>query len=226
MSKGNSPASITPAPTPTPPTPTSSTYYQDGVQKSSSIYNKKTNTYTNNSYSTPQEQQIQNNSNQFLANLPGQVQSAVNLTPQAMQQYRDAYAAPQINALNTSYNLAKGQALQGATSHGLQNSVGFGQYTANQLEKNRAQGLADIQSNAYTQGFDLPNKMLAPYVTEANLYNGLANGQQTQMAQTLAPSLSSTQVGNNANNQYFNNQLAAAQYQNKNSLYGLLTGGY
>lgn len=231
MSKGNSPASVTPAPTPTPPTPTSSTYYQNGVEQASSLYDKNTNTYTNNSYTTPQQQNIQNTANNDLSNLVNGVSSAVNLSPDSIQKYENAYAEPQINAANLSYNQAKGQAQQQASSQGLSNSVGFGQYTANQLDKNQAQTLADIQANAYTQGLNLPNQMLAPYISEANLYSGLSSGQQAQMASTLQPAQQGVQAGNTANNTTFAQQLQAAQYQNQNSLYGYLqpqqfSGGY
>lgn len=220
-------------PVPTAPTPQNSYYYENGVLKSSSMMDKSKDGIVTNAYSTPQEQQIQNNATDYMGKLVGQIPNAVDLSPESMQKYSDAYAQPQINALNLAYNQAKGQATQAATSHGVQNSVGFGNYEANVLEKNRAQGLADIQSNAYLQGLDLPNQMLSPYVNQFNLYNAASTGQQAILNQNQNNAMQGSQVANNSASQTFQNQLAQyqaraaqLQQQSRQGLSGFFTGGY
>lgn len=205
-------------PEPKAPDPTNENYYENGVLKSSRIYDAGTKTYNSNAYSTPQEQAIENQATDYMGQLVNEIPDAVNLSPEAMQQYRDAYAEPQINALTDSYNQAKGQATMAASGRGMRNSVGFNKYLANNIEKNKAQGLADIESNAYLQGLDLPNKMLMPYANQFNLYNAATQGQQANMAQNFEPAFQGSQAGSNFALQNYNNQMNQwkANQQNQN----------
>lgn len=220
-------------PVPTAPKPQNSYYYENGVLKSSTVQGTGSQKgMVTNTYSTPTEQGIQNNANDYMGQLVSQLPNAVNLSPEAIKGYTDAYAAPQINALNQSYDTAKGQATQAATAHGVQNSVGFGDYTANTLEKNRAQGLADIQSNATLEGLDIPNQLLSPYVNQFNLYTAAANGQQATLQQNQQLANQGTGIANNSANQSFQSQLAqqAALSQqialgNRSGLGGFFSGG-
>jgi hypothetical protein len=229
VSKSNSSKSST-ADLTKPPSPQNEYFYENNALKSQRVYDPAQNGYVTKSFSTPTEQNIENQATDYIGGLVNKLPNAVNLSPESIAQYRDAYANPQINALNDSYNQAKGQATQAATSRGLQNSVGFGNYTANQLEKNRAQGLADIQANAKLQEYDLPNKILSPYVNQFNLYNAALSGQQANMAQNLEPAFQGSQAGQNALSQNYQNQLAyynqkQQQQPQRGGLFSFFTGG-
>lgn len=230
MSKGNSGKSEAPK-QPAAPQRQNEYYYQNDILRSQSVYDPRKKGYINTSFSTPQEQDIEKQATGYLNNLMTGLQGAINLSPETIQGYRDAYTQPQIAALNDSYNLAKGQAMQSASGRGLENSVGFANYTANQLEKNRAQGLADIQANAKQLEYDLPNKMLTPYVNQFNLLNAALNGQQANLAQNLEPSFQGRQASNNYEQQNYQNQWNAwqsqqqQQNQGRGGLFSFFTGG-
>lgn len=224
--------SSTPA-APTPPKPQNEYYYENGALRSSRIYDKSQKGYINRSFSTPEEQAIENKATGYISDLVNKLPGAVNLSPEAIAQYRDAYANPQINALNDSYNQASGQALSAANARGMRNSVGFGKFTANELEKNRAQGLADIQANAKMMEYDLPNKLLMPYANQFNLINAALQGQQANVAQDLEPSFQGSQATNNFQLQNFANMMAQYnannqrnQQQSRGGLFSMFTGGY
>lgn len=232
MSKKKSSKSSTPA-VPAPPPPQNENYYENGFLRSSNIYDKASNTYNTNNYSTEAEQGIEKQATDYIGNMVNTLPGKMDLSPENIQQYKDAYSAPQIAALNQSYNEASGRANQMATKNGMRNSVGFGNYTANQLEKNRAQGLADIQANATMQGYDLPNKILSPYVNQFNLINAALNGEQASMNQDLQPAIQGSAMANNASSQNFANQMmaynaqmAAKQQQQRGGLFSMFTGGY
>jgi hypothetical protein len=221
----------TPAPPPA-PTPQNAYYYQNDQLKSQSVFDKGLNAYVNKSFSTPQEQGIQNQATNYISDLVGKLPQQMNLSPEQLNQYASDYSAPQIAALNDSYNQAKGQATQAAAGHGMLNSVGFGNYTANQIEKNRAQGLADIAANAQMQKYDLPNKVLMPYANTFNLINAALNGEQSNIQQNLQPSTQGVVNANNIANQNFANQMNQwnAQMQNQQNqgrggLFSFFTGG-
>ncbi len=226
--KSSSSASAVPAP----PPQQNEYFYENGDLRSQRVYDKAQNGYVTKSFSTPTEQNIENQATNYIGDLVNKLPGAVNLSPESIGQYRDAFANPQIAALNNSYNEAKGQATQSAYGRGLQNSVGFANYNANQLEKNRAQGLADIQANAKLQEYDLPNKLLSPYVNQFNLYNAALSGQQANMAQNLEPAFQGSQAANNSAQQGYQNQLAyfnqkqQQQPQSRGGLFSFFTGGY
>lgn len=229
MSKPKASTQSTPAPSA--PKPQNELFYENDFLRSSRMYDKGQNAYISKSFSNPTEQGIENQATDYLGKLVGQIPDAVNLSPEKIKEYSDAYSAPQIQALNDSYNQATGQADQAASSRGLSNSVGFADYKANQIEKNRAQGLADIASNTKMMEYDLPNKILSPYVNQFNLYNAALSGQQASMSQDLEPAFQGSQAANNALSQNYQNQLQAwqaAQNQNqgRGGLFSFFTGGY
>jgi len=227
MSKGNSGNSSGQAPASA--KPQNEYNYENGFLRSQRVYDPKMKGYVDNSFSKPNEQGIENQATDYMGTLVNQLPNAVNLSPEAIQGYKDAYTQPQIAALNDSYNQATGQAQSAASARGLTNSVGFGNYTANQLEKNRAQGLADIQANAQMMAYDLPNKILSPYVNQFNLYNAALQGQQASMAQDMDPSFQGSQAGTNAALELQKQALARWQAQQPQSsrggLAGFFTGG-
>jgi hypothetical protein len=217
-------------PPPPAPTPTSQYNYQDGKLISENIYNKGANSFTNKTYSSPDQQNIERTATGYISNLVNTLPNSVNLSQDALNQYGDAFAAPQIQALDQSYNRAKGQAQQAATAHGMGNSVGFARYGANELEKNRAQGLADIQANKQKYQLDIPNQLLMPYANQFNLINAALQGQQSTIQQNQQAAMQGSATGNNITNSNYQNQLAYnqalnAQNQGRGGLFSFFSGG-
>jgi hypothetical protein len=194
---------------PSTPTQQNAFYYDGGNLKSSSIYDKSKGGYVNNTFNTPAEQSIKNNSTGFINNLMSQAPSAFNMSPEALQQGVDAYTKPQINALNTSYNQAEGSARNAAAGSGMSNSVGFGKYNADQIERNRAQGLADIAAGGEQMRYQLPSMAIQPYADAFNLAQGALNGQNVQTNTNLNPSFSGSQASNSFALQNYQNKLNA-----------------
>lgn len=170
-------------------------YYQNGQLQSSVTRNTRGTQYSINQYQTPAEQNIQKSATGFISNLVPQLNKQFGNMPQAQDQFRQNFASPQIAALNTSYDQALGRATNDANGAGTLNSVGFHNFDNNQIEKNRAQGLSDIQANASNASYDLPGKMIAPYADLFNIYNGALNGQQSQSFNTLQPVQQQSQQG-------------------------------
>lgn len=222
MSKGSSQQAVPKPPTqPAAPKPQNESYYENGVLRSTRNYRPALKSYVTHTYQTPDEQRIAKESTTYMQDLLGRAKSAVNLSPESIAQYGDAYANPQISALNDSYNKAKGEADMSAAGSGMRNSVGFNHYMVNEVEKNRAQGLADIASNRKMMELDLPNKLLQPYVNEYNLFSGAMQGQQANMMQNLEPAFQGSQAASNAANATFQNQSNALNqnYQNQMNYY-------
>lgn len=213
MSKGKS--SPKPAPVPETPKPQNEYYYQDGVLNSSRVYDAAKGGYLTNSYSSPEEKAITDKSTAFINNLVGTLPDKFNMSQDQIDEYRNAYADPQKRALEQSYNKALGAANTNANAGGMRNSVGFQGYLANQLEKNKAQGLADIESNAKLMEYDLPNKVLAPYTNAFNLVNAALQGQQANTVSSLEPAFQGSQAGNNFALSNYGNQIAQMQAYNQ-----------
>jgi len=229
--KNNNQSTNSVAPPPT-PTPQNAYYYDNGNLKSSSVYNKAQGGYVNNTYSTPAEAGIKNNSTGFINSLMAQAPNAFNMTPDALQRGVDAYTKPQIQALNNSYNQAEGGAQNAAAASGMTNSVGFGKYNADQIERNRAQGLADIAAGGEQMRYQLPSMAIQPYADAFNLAQGALNGQNVQTNTNLNPSFSGSQAGNSFALQNYQNQLNAynnsffGRINNNNSGILSLFGGF
>lgn len=155
------------------------------------------------------------------------------MSPESLAQYSDAYAAPQRQALNESYNKALGSAQSAAASSGLRNSLGYNRYLANNLERNRAQGLADIENNRKLMEYQIPSMMLKPYSDAFNLVNAALNGEQAQTMASLEPSFQGSQQASNLALQQYNADLNRWQMmnaQNNNNsgkgFFNLLFGGF
>lgn len=217
---------------PAPPPPQNEYYYENDLLRSQRVFDPTKKAYVSKSFSTPTEQNIENQATDYMGKLVGQIPNAVNLSPEAIKGYGDAYSAPQIAALNQSYDRAKGVAdMQGGAS-GMRNSVGFARYGANELEKNRAQGLADIAANQKMMELDLPNKLLMPYANQFNLYNAAVSGQQANIDQNANYAMQGSVNAQNAANQNYQNQMnywnAKQQQQQqpaRGGLFSFFTGG-
>jgi hypothetical protein len=199
---------------PAAPTPQNEYYYQDGNLVSQRVFDPNKNGFIDTSFSTPDQQAIQKNSNQWINGLLGQAQSSFNMSPESLQAGVDAYTKPQYQALDNAYNQALGQTTSAANAGGMRNSVGFNDYLAKQLDKQKAQGYADIAAGGEQYRYQLPSMQLAPYMDAFNLANAAVNGQQAQTAQNLSypfggSQSSSGQAINNYQNQLngFNSSL-------------------
>lgn len=220
------------APPPAAPDPTSEYYREDGVLKSQRVWDPAKKAYSSETFSTPDEQAINKTATAFINQLVGQVPQNFSMSPESLAQYSDAYAAPQRQALNESYNRATGAAQSAASSSGMRNSLGYNRYLANTLERNRAQGLSDIENNRKMMEYQIPSMMLKPYSDAFNLVNAALNGEQAQTMANLEPSFQGSQQASNYALQQHNAQLNNWQLQNamnKNSGSGfmnMLFGGF
>lgn len=218
--------------TPATPTPTSEQYFQDGNLQSERIYDPKTKMYRTESFSDPTEKAIQDSSSQFISGLMGQLPDKFNMSDEQKQGYVDAYTEPQKRALNESYDKALTSANTNAMAGGMRNSVGFNNFLANELEKNKAQGLADIEGQGKLMGNDLVNQELSPFMNAFNLANSALTGQQANTMQTLNPAFQGSQASNSFNLSNYQNQMAnynAQMQQNQQgkrggNFFGWLTG--
>lgn len=228
MSKGGKKSS---SKAPAPPKPQNEYFYDDDMLRSSRVYDPAQNGYVTKSYKTGAEKAIESQGSQFIADLIPQAQKAFNMTPEGIAEYRNAFAAPQQRALTESYNKALGGATSAANAQGMQNSVGFNRYLANELERNKAQGMADIEANAKLMEYQLPSMALQPYMDAFNLYNAGVSGEQARTMNQLQPAFTGSQAASNFALQNYNNQLAYHQMRNQPSSGGgffskLLSGGF
>jgi hypothetical protein len=221
-SKGNS------TPTPQAPGMQNEYYYDNGNLQSSRVYDKGKNGYVNTTFADPNEQAIQTQATGFIKDLVSKAPQAFNMSPEGLQKGVDAYTQPQIAALNNSYNQAAGAAQNTGVASGTNNSVGFNRYFADQIEKNRAQGMADIQAGGGQLRYQLPSMALQPYSDAFNLYNAALNGQQAQTGQNLNAALQGNQLSNNSAYNNFQSQLASLQNQGQgkqsHNFFGWLIG--
>ena len=100
-----------------------------------------------------------------------------------------------------------------ASTSGTRGSVGFNRYLANEIERNRAQGLADIENNAVTQGYNLPRLQLAGLSDAFNLFNAAKEGEQATSANSLNSVMQGNTLSNNTLSNIYQNQLQARQLQ-------------
>ena len=209
------------SPPPAAPQPQNEYYYEGDKLKSQRVYDKSLNGYVTKSILTPDEQSIQNQGDQFIQSLFNDVPGLLN--PQNMEAQRKAFVDPQVRALEQSYRDTLGNAENGAASTGTLNSIGFENYKANQLDKNLAQGKADIEANAELQKYDLPRRQLAPYMDAYNLLSGALNGEQASVNQNLNPSFTGSQAASNFAASNYGNQLQG--WKTNNALQSQSRGG-
>jgi hypothetical protein len=210
--------------TPSTPDPQSEWFFQDGVLQSQRVYDPTKKGYKTEAFSSPDEKAIQDQATGFIKNLVGQVPNAFNMSPESLDSQVAAYTDPQKRALTDSYNQAKGELNNSAGASGMRNSVGFGNYTANQLEKNKAQGMADIEASGQQYRYNLPRMALAPYMDAFNLYNAALEGQQAQQSQGLDVAMQGSNAANNFALQNYQNQLNRYQLNNQKKSGGFLGG--
>jgi len=209
----NPAASLAPPKT---PTPQNEYAYNNGVLASSRVYDPKQNGYVDNTFLTPGQQQMQTTATSGLNNVLTQTGQAANMSPDALQKGVDAYTAPQYAALDRAYNQALGQSQNDAASNGMTNSVGFNKYLGDVLDRNKAQGYADIAAGGEQMRYQLPNMALQPLANASNIYNGALNGEQLVQQNNLAPSFSGSQAANN---------FALGNYQNQLNSFNSSLGG-
>ena len=213
MSKTNSgPKSSKP---PAPPPPQNSYFYQDGFLRSQDIFNKDKQAYELSTFSTPDEQAIEKNATSWIL---GATQKLPELLDGNYQGMVDAFKAPQIRALDESYNKALGNARTAGSASGMRDSIGFHDYIQNQIEKNRANSMADIESQAEMLRYDLPRYALAPYADTFNIINAALGGEQSREMATIDPALQGLATASNAAQNNYANQMAYANSMNAYNL--------
>lgn len=213
--------SLTP---PSAPTPQNEYAYNNGVLASSRVYDPTKNGYVDNTYLTPAQQQLQTSSTNGLNNVLSQTGQVANMSPDALQKGVDAYTAPQYAALDRAYNQALGQSQNDAASNGMSNSVGFNKYLGDVLDRNKAQGYADIAASGEQMRYQLPNMALQPLANAANIYNGAMNGTQAIQSANLAPSFSGSQAASDFASNNYQNQLNGFNASLGGQLFNGLTG--
>lgn len=196
--------------TPAPPPPATEYFYDDGFLRGARLYqtNNGQPVFFNQSFSTPDEQAIETQANQYIRGLVTQAGQAFQLTPEAIAQNRQAYLTPQLDALNSAYQDARGVAFNSANTGGTLDSVGFNRYLAGELERNRAKDLANLEANATLNQYDLPRRQLAPFQEAFNLYNAASQGQQTANLNYFNPVLQGNQLSNNTLQDSYRNLLS------------------
>ena len=199
---------------PAPPPPATEYFYDDGFLRGQRLYqtNNGAPVFFNSTFSTPDEQAIEQKSTQLLRGLVDRG-ADVDFSPQGMAAYRETIAAPQRAALNESYNLAKGAATNNAVTSGTRDSVGFNRYLASEIERNRAQGLADIENNAVTQQYNLPRLQLQGLSDAFNLFNAAKEGEQATSSNSLNAVMQGNQLSNSTLNNIYQSQLQQRQLQ-------------
>lgn len=228
---GSQPSSSTQA-APKAPDPQSEWYYEDGVLKSQRVYDKAQKGYTTNVYNTPEEQGIQKNATAFLNDAVMGAQKAFDMSPEQIASYREAYTAPQKQALNDAFNQSFGQFNTAANASGMRGSYGAQRYLAKNLAAENAKGQADIEASGKLMEFQLPRMALAPYMDVFNLATGANTSANQNQAQNLEPAFQGSQAGSNFQLNNYNNQLAqwqAMQQQNQQRTGGFLSrlfGGF
>ncbi|HEY9747001.1 MAG TPA: hypothetical protein V6C99_12375 [Oculatellaceae cyanobacterium] len=206
------------------PKPQGEYFYEGDILRSQRIYDPKRNAYVSKTFMTPQEQAIRDQGTAFISDIMGKIPGIVNMSPESLAGYREAYAAPQRAALNESYNKALGAANTVGAATGMRNSVGFNRYLAGELERNRAQGLADIEASARQYEMNIPNQMLQPYVNAFNLMNAALGGEQARGQAALEPAFQGSQAASNFALQNFQNLLQSYQNQNQPGFFGKILG--
>lgn len=210
---------------PAAPGPQNEYYYDNGVLQSQRVYDPKLTGYKTESFSSPDELAIQNQATGFIKNLVGDIPNAFNMSPESLDQQVANYTDPQKRALTNSYNEAVGQTGSAANARGMKNSVGFNTYLADKIEKNKAQGLADIEAGGQQLRYQLPSMALAPYADAFNLYNAALQGQQAETSSDLEPSFQGSQATSNFMANNYQNQLNRYQLNNQRKASGGFLGG-
>lgn len=192
---------------PAQPDPVSEWFYSGDQLQSERVYDKEKKGYISKVYQSPEEQAIENKSTQFISGLVNDFTNNFDMSPAGQDQYINAYKNPQITALNRAYDDNLTKANTAANTMGTRNSVGFERFKANQLDKNRAEGLADIEANAEMMRYQLPSIMMAPYADAFNLANAALSGEQSRRMSSLEPSFQGSQAAEAAAQQRYANTL-------------------
>jgi hypothetical protein len=195
--------------------------YQNGQAVGSRIWDPAKNAYISAINGTPEDQAIRSSAQGGIQGIMSRLGGYND--PASVQKYVQAYKAPQITALNESYNKAKGDLANSAAASGMASSAGYGAFLTSQIEKNKAQGLADIEANATLYGLDAPSKMMQPDLAAYNLYNSALTGANANAMDLYEPALqgSTSATGARVNLQ----QLMQQRSQNQASMNQQRSGG-
>jgi len=184
--------------------PVASEYqYENGRLVGNRVYDPATGAFSTSTFTTPEQQALQANAQSGLAGLLPQISQVVQ-SPETAQAQIGRFAAPQLRALNEAYDQSYTNANENAVASGLKNSVGFGRYITQNLDRNRALDAADIQSNAQSQ-------YLGQLSGLASLFGDTLSGERGYTSNYFGGLLSGSQAGNNAVNQNYQSRLQQFQ---------------
>lgn len=106
---------------------------------------------------------------------------------------------PVAKEINSSYDKTFGTAANKAGNLGTLDSLGFADYVTGNLEKSRADSLASAKSNAELESYNLPNLLMSPYSTMAQLGDSSLSSLQDRINSNWNSALMRSQMLNNAN---------------------------
>lgn len=200
---------------PSSPVPYSSTSI-NGVKKGWSGYDSVTNQFAQGIQQSDEEKKQQLLNNQLLINSLGGANNVIqnlNDPKQREQDYLDLYN-PAKSEVERAYNRDTGSAINNAATRGTLNSIGFQNYRTNELDRNYADTLGNLSSNARIQSLQIPGIRLAPYTDAAAMAQSGLDAQTQRELSLLDPSFRGQFMGANTLSQNFLDRLNALKMQN------------
>ena len=177
-------------------------------------FNKTTGTLNTNINQDPQEAILKANQYNLGNAAYTGAQNALAITPEKQQEYVDSIYNPVNNELTRTYTDMNNNWINQNAGSGTLNSLGFQNYRTNQLDRNLGESRSNAMSNAIVQGYDLPNKVLTPFMNAGAMANsGLDSGANRQQALIDTGMQSQAQSASEVA-QKFNDKLKALQQEN------------
>lgn len=196
-----------PPPPPAPPPPASEYFYEGDQLTGARIYNPVANTFETRNYLDPDQQALQGKAQAGLSQSIDDISQLIN-DPSAFQGRLDEFAAPQLRALQGTYDDAMANATAEAVASGMGNSVGFDDYRANELDRKLALDRADIMSGAQQQ-------LLGQLSGLAGMQGDVLSGERSFSSAMMPMLLQGGATGGNQLSQNYNLRLQQAQLANQ-----------
>ncbi|MEA3272476.1 MAG: hypothetical protein U9P90_02305 [Patescibacteria group bacterium] len=132
------------------------------------------------------------------------------------QYFHDLYD-PAKKELTNIYDKNLGQTKLNANTLGTAGSLGFENYRANKLDKNYTDSLSNLESTARMQSYDLPNKLMQPYITAGNFSGSELTNTRNRKYTEFLPALQRAQLltSGNVSNASMVNELYKQQMVNE-----------
>lgn len=129
------------------------------------------------------------------------------------QYFHDLYDPAKKEITNT-YNKTLGQSRMNANTLGTNNSLGYENYRANQLDKNYADTLNNVASQSRLQAYELPNTLMQSYINSGNYAGAELTNTRNRKYTEFLPALQRAQMltSGNISNAGFVNNMATNNY--------------